>query len=113
MQKITLSKEEEKFVSFKSIEKQLPVPVIFYANFESFTTKIQKCENPSSSTDLYELHVPSGYSFCIVSSHPKFKPVLECYHGPNVVERFLSRLREEYQQIEQLLSHIESIIITA
>ena len=28
MQKITLPKEEEKFVSFKSIEKQLPVPVI-------------------------------------------------------------------------------------
>ena len=34
MQKITLPKEEEKFVSFKSIEKQLPVPVIIYADFE-------------------------------------------------------------------------------
>ena len=57
--------------------------------------------------------VPSGYSFYIVSSHPKFKPVFECYHGPNVVERFLRRLREEYQKIEQLLSHIEPMIITA
>ena len=34
IQKITLPKEEEKFVSFKSIEKQLPVPVIVYADFE-------------------------------------------------------------------------------
>ena len=76
IQKITLPEEEGKFVSFKSIEKQLPVPVIIYADFESFTTKIQKCKNPSSSTDPYELHVPSGYSFYIVSSHPKFKPVL-------------------------------------
>ena len=113
IQKITLPKEEEKFVSFESIEKQLPVPVIVYADFESFTTKIQKCENSSSSTDPYELHVPSGYSFYIVSNHPKFKPVLECYHGPNVVERFLRRLRKEYQKIEKLLSHIELTIITA
>ena len=113
MQKITLSKEEEKFISYKSIEKQLPVPVIVYADFESFTTKIQKCENLNSSTDSYELHMPSGYSFYIVSSHPKFKPVLEYYHGPNVVERFLRRLREEYQKIEQLLSHIELMIIIA
>ena len=30
----------------------------------------------------------------------------------NVVERFLRRLREEYQKIEQLLSHIEPMIIT-
>ena len=112
MQKITLPKEEEKFVTFKAIEKQLPVPVIVYADFESFTTKIQKCENPSSSTDPYELHVPSGYSFYIISSHPKFKPVFECYHGPDVVERFLRRLKEEYQKIEQLLSQIEPMIIT-
>ena len=72
--------------------------------------KFKSAKNPSSSTDPYELHVPSGYSFYIVSSHPKFKPVLECYHGPNVVERFLRRLREEYQKIEQLLSHIEPMI---
>ena len=111
IQKITLPKEEEKFVSFKSVEKQLPVPVIIYADFESFTSKVQKCEGPSSSTDPYELHVPSGYSFYIVSSHPKFKPILECYHGPNVVEHFLRRLREEYQKIELLLSYIEPMVI--
>ena len=45
-------------------------------------------KNPSSSTDPYELHVPSGYSYYIVSSHPELKSLLECYHGPNVVERF-------------------------
>ena len=88
------------------------MPVIVYANFESFTTKIQKCENSSSLTDPYELHVPLGYSFYIVSSHPKFKHVLECYHGSNIVERFLRRPREEYEKIEQLLTHIEPMIIT-
>ena len=55
IQKITLLKEEEKFVSFKAMEKQLPVPVIVYADFESFTTKIQKCANPSSSTEQMSL----------------------------------------------------------
>ena len=89
------------------------MPVIVYADFESFSTKIRKCENPSSSADRYVLHVLSGYSFYIVSSYPKFKPVLECYHGPNVVERFLRRLKEEYQKLEQLLPHIEPMIITA
>ena len=86
------------------------MPVIIYAVFESFTSKVQKREN--SSTDPYELHVPSGYSFYIDSSHAKFKPVLECYHGPNVVECFLRLLKEEYQKIEQLFSHIEPMINT-
>ena len=81
IQKITLPKEDEKFVSFKSIEKQLPVPVIVCADFDSFTTKIQKCENLSSLTDPYKLHLPSGYSFYIVSSHPKFKSVLNATMG--------------------------------
>ena len=44
MQKITLPKEEKKFVSFKSIEKQLPVTVIVYADFESFTTKFKSAK---------------------------------------------------------------------
>ena len=88
------------------------MPVIIHADFKSLTTKIQKCENPTSSTDPYELHVLSVYLLYIVSSHPKFKPVLECYHEPNVVERFLRRLREECQKIEQLLSHDEPMNIT-
>ena len=41
-----MPKEGENFVSFKTFEKQPPVPiVIHYADFESFTTKIQSCEN--------------------------------------------------------------------
>ena len=100
------------FVSFKSIEKQLLVPVIVYIDFESFTIKIQKYESPRSSTDPYELHVPSGYLFYIVSSHHNFKPVLKSYHGPNVVKCFLCHLGEKYQKIEQILSQIKLMITT-
>ena len=109
VQKVVMpNRNEDKWVYYKAIERQLPVPMVMYADFESFTKKIQKATNPTASVDPYELHEPSGYAFYIVCSDPsKYQPLLECYHGPNVITKFLKRLREEYEKIEKLLSKTE------
>ena len=66
LQKITKPKEYEKWVKFTNIANQLPVPVVIYADFECFTSKIQGPSNPNASTKPYELHEPSDYGFYIV-----------------------------------------------
>ncbi len=111
-QKVRLPRNDEKWLSFKSVEKQLPVPVIVYADFESYTTKIQRVTKENVSFDPYEMHVPSGYAFYIVWQNNFLPPVKECYHGSDVVERFLRRLREEYDKIEKVLSRVTPMIIT-
>ena len=60
IQRVVLPTEDEKWVRYASIEKQLPVPVIVYANFECFTTKIKGPRNESASKHASELHQPSG-----------------------------------------------------
>jgi len=106
--------EEECWVKFKSVQKCLPVPFIIYADFESYTTKI---EGPTKSkeksyTHSYELHEPSGFAYLVVSSDPnrKFSPVL--YRGPDVVKEFISRLQMESEKIIEVLSHPVPIIIS-
>lgn len=111
-QKVLLPGQEEKWLSFKCVEKQLPVPVVVYADFESFTRKIEGPADPEASINAYELHEPSGYAFYIVWTDNFRPPVFECYHGKNVIERFLTRLSEEYMTIEKVLSQVEQMIIT-
>ena len=106
LQKITMPQEYEKWVKFTNIANQLPVPVVIYADFECFTSKIQGPSNPNASTEPYELHEPSGYGFYIVWADNVRPLTLEVYHGTDVVDRFLRRLREEYQKIEEVLLNI-------
>ena len=108
-------KPEDKEVKFKSVKKQLPVPFIIYADFESFTEKIDTCQpDPSkSSTTNYQLHTPSGFSYMVVSSAPQHTREPVVYRGPNVVETFLNMLMDEHFRINNILKVIHPMIITA
>jgi hypothetical protein len=102
IQKTILPNSSTKWLKFTSVEKQLQVPVVIYCDFESYTSKIQRATKENSSFDPYELHEPSGYAFCVVWQDNFLPPVKECYHGSSdVVERFLVRLKEEYNKIEK------------
>jgi hypothetical protein len=108
--------EEEKWVKFASFNKILPVPFVIYADFESYTLKLEgPCNDPKrSSTHDYESHEPSGFAYLVVCSDPilnaKYKPVV--YRGPKVVPEFLNRLRNEQRKIYDILQRPKKMIIT-
>lgn len=55
------------FLKFKNFNRKVRVPFFIYADFESFTEKIQTC-NPSDSesfTNQYQKHKPSGFCYLI------------------------------------------------
>ncbi len=109
MQKVMLPADDERWVYFKSIQKMLRVPFVIYADFESYTSKLESQHHTNTSTYAYELHVPSGFAYHIVCSDSAriFEPVV--YRGPNVVEEFLQRMRLESDSICQILSNVMPI----
>jgi hypothetical protein len=104
LQKIVLPDERDKWVEFRAIERMLNVPFVIYADFESYTTKLHNATK-KSGMEPYQLHVPSGFAYLIVSSdsNRKYAPVL--YRGPDVVERFLQCMKQESEAINSILSN--------
>ena len=84
----------------------MAVPLVIYADFESFLFKVEGPQNIHSSLHIYERHVPSGFSYLIVSSDPNraYEPV--AYHGPNVIDEFLKRLKTESDKTASILNNI-------
>ena len=64
--KIELPEEGSK-ISFKNHNRSMRVPLIVYADFESFTPRLLTCQpNPDKSyTKQYPKHIPSGFCYHI------------------------------------------------
>ena len=67
------------FLHFKNYYKQLPIPFVVYADFESFTKPMNSCSpNPKESYNYnYQMHVPSG--FCLYAkgiAGKSIKPII-------------------------------------
>lgn len=113
-QKTTLPNVKEKWMKFTNIQKQMKAEFIVYADFECFTTKVQGCANdPSISSTLdYQKHEASGYCYfikCIDKDFYYKAPVV--YRGNDVVDHFLSSLKKDYQEIQNIKSVHKPIIM--
>ena len=104
-------KPEEKEVSFKNTKKQLPIPFIIYADFETYTTKIDEPQH--GNTTIYQRHVPSGFGYMVVSTDPQYTKPPVIFRGDNVVYTFLQRLDDEQRKISNILSVEKPMVMTA
>ena len=114
MQKVLLPDNDEKYVSFEAIHKMQPMAFVIYCDFECYTAKLQGPTNKNQSTQLYEMHVPSGFAYLVVCSDQNrmFEPVV--YRGPDVVHEFLKKMVIESENINKILkSEAAPINITA
>ena len=113
-QRVELPKEEDKWLYYKDVRKQLKVPFIIYADFESFQIPISGCENdPASSfTEKSTHHVPSSFAYKVVGLNHELskKPVV--YRGPGVAEKFVDCMLQEMEEIEEKFKHVEPMIMT-
>ena len=113
-QRVELPKEEDKWLYYKDVRKQLKVPFIIYADFESFQIPISGCENdPASSfAEKSTHHVPSSFAYKVVGLNHELskKPVV--YRGPGVAEKFVDCMLQEMEEIEEKFKHVEPMIMT-
>ena len=112
-QRIELPSEDNASLYFKEYHKQLKVPFVIYADFESITAKIDSVSpNPTkSSTEKYQHHQPCGFSYVVVSEAEQYSKLLVVYRGEDAVDKFLECLETEQQHIEEKLSFIEPMRI--
>ena len=85
-------KEKIPKVYFKNHHKQLPVPFVIYADFESMTQKITTCvpSDKKSYTQTYQRHTACSFGYKVVCHYDKkySKPVV-IYRGPDAVSKVL------------------------
>jgi len=107
-QKIELPNDENMFLSFKEIQKQLKAPFVIYADFESLTTKIHSAsQDPTiSSTTKYQHHQACGFAYIVSSEKPEYCKPPVVYRGEDAVSKFLEMLQQEEQQINSILEHV-------
>jgi len=115
-QKLSFPKSEEKqWVHFNSIQKQLKVPFVIYADFESFVQPIDSCQpKPDQSyTTKYQKHEACGFSYVVKCTHDELSKPARVYRGPAVVETFFERLILEENAICDLLDQVKPIKMTS
>ena len=107
---INLRKKSKKSVlKFENHHKQMKVPFVIYADFESLIRKLKIEEplpNPNKSyTHKTQIHEACGFSYIVVRSDGfAQEPVV--YRGQDATKVFLDYLQEEEEIIKEFLKHI-------
>ena len=90
---------------FDNYHKQLPIPLVVYADFECFTKPMSTCSpNPEDSYNCnYQKHEPSGFCLYIKGLDPNitFKPILytKTKESDNIPVIFVSKVAKVTNKI--------------
>ena len=113
-QRIELPSKDNASLYFKDYHKQLKVPFVICADFESITAKIDSVSpNPTKScTEKYQQYQPCEFSYYIVVSETeRYSKLPVVYPGDDAVDTFLECLETEQQYIEEKLTFIQPMRI--
>ena len=108
--RIILPTEEDKWLEFKNIGKQMKVPFIIYADFEALNSPINSANNSpdSSYTESYQKHEPCGYAYKVVCIDSRYTKPTKLYRGENCIEEFMNALQEEEKYIGEIIQQNKS-----
>ena len=98
-------------LEFKDFEKQLRVPFVIYADFETINRKIPSCASDPkqcSTTPLTQMEV-CGFGYKVVSVNPQYTKPSVIYRGQDASHKFIESLQKERLEIEKVLENIEPI----
>ncbi|KAK3735533.1 hypothetical protein QZH41_005010 [Actinostola sp. cb2023] len=113
-QKIKLPDEDHTTLQYTEVQKQLKVPFVIYADFESILIEHDKSEldRNKSFTQKTQHHQPCGFCYTIVSTVEDYCKPPVVYRGEDAVDKFLENLIEEEKQITEMLTVVVPMEIT-
>ncbi|CAH1107474.1 unnamed protein product [Psylliodes chrysocephalus] len=84
----------ENILKFVNFEKQLQVPFVIYADFESLLKPIDNCEPLNSKSFSVKVceHEPYSFAFYIKCNYDDSLSKLEMYKGPDAAKVFMQKL---------------------
>ena len=97
-------------LKFKDFKKQLPVPYVFYADFEALNVKFDEPKE-SGKTVKTGRHEVCSYGYIKVRYDGVTEPP-KTYRGPDAVYKFLTAMQEEEGKIRECLRFIEPMRFT-
>ena len=103
-------KSKRSTIKFQNHQKQMKVPFVIYADFESLIKRIEGAEpDPQKSyTRKTQIHEACGFSYVVVRSDGfAQEPVV--YRGADATEAFLECLQSEYEDIVEFLENPEPL----
>lgn len=104
-QRTEMPTEEDKWLKFTDISKQLKVPFVVYADFESILERHYGCQpdpNKSSTIKLAK-HVPSGFTYKVVGVSPETTENHVTYRGEDAVEKFMDHMVKLKEKLVSIL----------
>ena len=104
-------KEHIPKVYFKNYHKQLPVPFVIYADFESLTEKISTCQpsDEKSYTEKYQRHTACSFGYKVVCHYDKkYSKDTVIYRGrdstsENAASKFLECMLLEVEDCQKVM----------
>ena len=102
-------KGKDDILKFSDYAKQLPVPFVINADFESIEEKVNDCH--TSTTDTAKC-TPCGYGYKVGCVDPKYPKPTTVYRGRDISKRFIEELMREELYINNILSEIEPMQMT-
>jgi len=95
-QRTEMPSEEDKWLRFTDVSKQLKVPFVVYADFECILERRYGCQpDPKrSSTIRLAKHVPSGFTYKVVGVTEDLTEAHVTYRGPNAADVFVEHMVE-------------------
>ena len=114
-QKIRMPSDNNDILYFKDIHKQLKVPFVIYADFESILISCtqENLNDDASYTQKTHEHQASGFCYIVVSDVEDFNTPPVVYRGENAVENFLECLLVEEKHIRPILEHVVPMELSA
>ena len=106
-QAIRMPQKGKNTLQFQNYHKQMPVPIVIYADFEAITEKIQGCEpdNTQSHTESYQKYTGCSYGYKVVCCYDdKYTKPTETYRAEQPVKRFMEKMLEEVQYCQKTVA---------
>jgi hypothetical protein len=104
-QRTEMPSEEEKWLKFSDVSKQLRVPIVVYADFECLLERQYGCQpDPSkSSTIKLAKHVPSGFTYKVVGLSQETTENHVTYRGHDAVNVFIDHMVKLEDEITRVI----------
>ena len=104
-------KGEDDELKFTEVAKQVRVPFVIYADFETFCQTFDTCSpDPETSFTENQLKYEAcGYGYQVVSLDAKYTKTPKIYRGPNVSKHFLESMIAERDEIENILKTVQPL----
>ena len=106
--------EEDKWLRFTDISKQLKSPYAVYADFESILEKIHGCQpDPQkSSTIKLAMHTPSGFTYKVVGLTDDITEDHVTYRGDNAAEVFVEHMVRLEEKLGQRVAKSKPMVMS-